>query len=34
VAAPVAGTISLRVNLNTAGGVALPPVVVDLQVQG
>ncbi len=34
VAAPVAGTASLRVNLSTAGGVGLPPVVVDLQVQG
>ena len=34
VAAPVAGTTSLRVNLSTAGGVTLPPVVVDLQVQG
>ena len=32
--ARVAGTSSLRVNLSTAGGVALPPVVVDLQVQG
>ena len=32
--APVAGTNSLRVSLTTAGGVTLPPVVVDLQVQG
>jgi hypothetical protein len=27
------GSTSLRINLSSAGGVTLPPVVLDLQVQ-
>jgi len=34
VTAPTTGSYALRVNLSTTGGVALPPVVVDVQVQG
>ena len=33
VTAPAAGTAVLRLNLRTTGGLTLPPVVVDLQVQ-
>ena len=31
VTAPVPGSYSLRVNLNTTSGLTLPPVVVDVQ---
>jgi len=34
VTASVAGSYALRIHLTTSGGLTLPPVVVDLQVQG
>jgi predicted alpha-1,2-mannosidase len=34
ITAPAAGSYALRVTLSTSSGLALPPVVVDLQVEG